>query len=95
MVASSVDAERAFSGGRLQVNHLQHGTSSQTFKAQMAVGSWVGSDIFPALDPFADMIQASSDRSRKGREKEKVKRASSREVDDDTDLEWEKDIYCE
>jgi len=29
-IASSVDAERAFSGGRLQVNHLQHGISSQT-----------------------------------------------------------------
>lgn len=27
-VASSVDAERAFSGGRLQVNYLQHGISS-------------------------------------------------------------------
>ncbi|KAG2337188.1 hypothetical protein BDR05DRAFT_895673, partial [Suillus weaverae] len=38
--ASSVDAERAFSGGRLQVNHLQHGINSQTFKAQVAVGSW-------------------------------------------------------
>ncbi|KAG1821483.1 hypothetical protein EV424DRAFT_1322207 [Suillus variegatus] len=38
--ASSVDAERAFSCGRLQVNHLQHGISSQAFKAQMAIGSW-------------------------------------------------------
>ncbi|KIM51420.1 hypothetical protein SCLCIDRAFT_143294, partial [Scleroderma citrinum Foug A] len=37
--ASSVDAERAFSGGRLQVNHLQHQLSSQSFKAQVAVGS--------------------------------------------------------
>lgn len=55
--ASSVDAERAFSGGRLQVNHLQHGMSSQTFKAQMAVGSWVRSDIFPTLEPFAKVIE--------------------------------------
>ncbi|KAJ7918225.1 hypothetical protein B0H13DRAFT_1452602, partial [Mycena leptocephala] len=39
--ASSVDAERAFSGGRLQVNHLQHQTSSQTFKARITLGSWV------------------------------------------------------
>ena len=38
-IASSVDAERAFSGGRLQVNHLQHQLSSQSFKAQVAVGS--------------------------------------------------------
>ncbi|KAG1736564.1 hypothetical protein EDB19DRAFT_1853484 [Suillus lakei] len=39
-IASSVDAERAFSGGRLQVNRLQHGISSQTFKAPVAIGSW-------------------------------------------------------
>ncbi|KAJ7220517.1 hypothetical protein GGX14DRAFT_354451, partial [Mycena pura] len=38
--ASSVDAEHAFSGGRLQVNHLQHQTSSQTLKVCVALGSW-------------------------------------------------------
>ena len=37
---TSVDAERVFSGGRLQVNHFQHQMSSQSFKAQVAVGSW-------------------------------------------------------
>ncbi|KAF8984859.1 hypothetical protein BDQ17DRAFT_1260506 [Cyathus striatus] len=37
---SSVDCKRAFSSGHLQINHLQHNMSSQTFKAQMAVGSW-------------------------------------------------------
>ncbi|KAG1814276.1 uncharacterized protein BJ212DRAFT_1274492, partial [Suillus subaureus] len=31
---------RAFSGGHLQVNRRQHGISSQTFKAHVAVGSW-------------------------------------------------------
>ena len=50
MIASSVDAERAFSCGRLQVNHLQHNMSSQTFKAQMAVGSWAGTPFMPNLD---------------------------------------------
>ncbi|KAG5633419.1 hypothetical protein H0H81_007971, partial [Sphagnurus paluster] len=39
--ASSVDAERAFLGGQREVNHLQHNMSSQTFKADMAVGSWI------------------------------------------------------
>ncbi|KIM60778.1 hypothetical protein SCLCIDRAFT_86322, partial [Scleroderma citrinum Foug A] len=38
--ASSVDAERVFSGGRLQANHLQNQMSLQSFKAQVAVGSW-------------------------------------------------------
>jgi hypothetical protein len=39
LLASSVDAERAFSSGCLQVNHLQHNMSSQSFKAQVALGS--------------------------------------------------------
>ncbi|KAF9650220.1 hypothetical protein BDM02DRAFT_3072401, partial [Thelephora ganbajun] len=55
--ASSVDAECAFSGGHLQVNHLQHGTLSQTFKAQMAIGSWVRTDIFLTLEPFEKIIE--------------------------------------
>jgi hypothetical protein len=46
-VASSVDAERSFSCGRLQVNHLQHNISSQSFKAKMAVGSWANTPLFP------------------------------------------------
>ncbi|KAJ7772031.1 hypothetical protein DFH07DRAFT_718246, partial [Mycena maculata] len=46
--AASVDAERAFSNGRLQVNHLQHQTSSQTFKARVALGSWIGTPLMPS-----------------------------------------------
>ncbi|KAF8960347.1 hypothetical protein BDZ97DRAFT_1665906 [Flammula alnicola] len=45
--ASSVDAERAFSGGRLQVGHLQHNMSSQTFKARVALASWINTPFFP------------------------------------------------
>jgi hypothetical protein len=46
--ASSVDAERAFSGGRLQVNHLQHQTSSQALKAPVALGSWIRTPLLPS-----------------------------------------------
>ncbi|QRW00786.1 hAT family dimerization protein [Ceratobasidium sp. AG-Ba] len=56
--ASSVDAERAFSNGRLMVNHLQHQMSSQTFQAKMAVGSWVGTPLLPDLTAAAAAIQA-------------------------------------
>ncbi|CAE7107559.1 unnamed protein product [Rhizoctonia solani] len=45
--ATSVDAERAFSGGRLMINHLQHQMSSQTFQAQMAIGSWYKTPLLP------------------------------------------------
>ena len=74
--ASSVDAERAFSGGRLQVNHLQHGMSSQTFKAQVALGSWIGSPIFPSTDPFIAIIEEGMRRERKpkGEAREEVKK---------------------
>jgi len=65
------------------VNHLQHGTSSQTFKAQMAVGSWVGTDIFPTLEPFEKIIERESSRSRKGKEKAVIDNS-----DEDTDFEW-------
>ncbi|KAG1771678.1 hypothetical protein EV702DRAFT_956805, partial [Suillus placidus] len=54
--ASSVDAERAFSGGRLQVNHLQHGINSQTFKAQVAVGSWYNTPLMNDLSAVTSIM---------------------------------------
>ncbi|KAG2075398.1 hypothetical protein BDR04DRAFT_1069808 [Suillus decipiens] len=55
-IDSSVGAERAFSGGRLQVNHLQHGISSQTFIAQVAVGSWSNTPLIPDLSAATAII---------------------------------------
>ncbi|KAF8600765.1 hypothetical protein BDV93DRAFT_446922, partial [Ceratobasidium sp. AG-I] len=56
--ASSVDAERAFSGGRLMVNHLQHQMSAQTFQAQMAVGSWFETPLLPTLLDVSRIIES-------------------------------------
>ncbi|KAJ7249819.1 hypothetical protein C8J57DRAFT_977385, partial [Mycena rebaudengoi] len=55
--AASVDAERAFSNGRLQVNHLQHQTSSQTFKARVALGSWIGTPLMPSSSDAAAIME--------------------------------------
>ncbi|QRV82293.1 hAT family dimerization protein [Ceratobasidium sp. AG-Ba] len=55
--ASSVDAERAFSCGRLMVNHLQHQMSTRSFQAQMAVGSWYGTSLLPSLDDVAKKLE--------------------------------------
>ncbi|CUA75984.1 hypothetical protein RSOLAG22IIIB_01988 [Rhizoctonia solani] len=55
--ASSVDAERAFSSGRLMINHLQHQVSSQTFQSQMAIGSWFGTPLLPNLHTVASIVQ--------------------------------------
>lgn len=56
-VASSVDAERAFSVGRLEINHLQHNTNPQTFKAQMAVGSWAKTPLYPGLSDVTKIVE--------------------------------------
>ncbi|KAF9234387.1 hypothetical protein BU15DRAFT_26819, partial [Melanogaster broomeanus] len=54
--ASSVDAERAFSGGCLQVGHLQHRISSQSFKAQVAIGLWYASPLLSNTTTVTAMI---------------------------------------
>jgi hypothetical protein len=48
--ASSTDAERAFSEGWHEISFMQRNTTSQTFKAEMAVGSWDGTPLFPEVD---------------------------------------------
>lgn len=54
--ATSVDAERAFSEGRLSVNHLQHNMSPNTFRAKMALGSWIGTPLLPSVDEAAALL---------------------------------------
>ncbi|KAF8799650.1 hypothetical protein BYT27DRAFT_7120065, partial [Phlegmacium glaucopus] len=54
--ATSVDAERAFSTGRRQVNFMQHNMSSQTFQSRMAVGSWVKTPLNPGLSKISKII---------------------------------------
>lgn len=49
LAAASTDAERAFSKGRREVNFMQHNMSSQTFKSEMAVGSWDGTPLMPDI----------------------------------------------
>jgi len=52
----------------------------------MAIGLWVGSDIFPTLEPFTKIIERESSRSQKGKEK-----AAINDSDDDTDFEWKEE----
>ncbi|KAJ6628485.1 hypothetical protein B0H10DRAFT_1725883, partial [Mycena sp. CBHHK59/15] len=49
--------QHAFSGGRLQVNHLHHQTSSQTFKAHVALGSWIGTPLMPSSSDAAAIME--------------------------------------
>ncbi|KIK94752.1 hypothetical protein PAXRUDRAFT_142211 [Paxillus rubicundulus Ve08.2h10] len=60
--ASSTDTERAFSDGRRELNFMQHNTSSQTFKAEMAVGSWDGTPLFPDIRRAVQIIEDKSRR---------------------------------
>lgn len=42
---------------------MQHNMSSQTFKAQMAVGSWVRSGLNPGFDFVKNVIEKEMDHS--------------------------------
>ena len=46
-----------FSVGRLEVNHLQHNTRPQTFKAQVAVGSWARTPLYPKLSEMLKIVE--------------------------------------
>ena len=48
-----MDAERAFSRGRLTVSHLRHSLSDQTVRASTVLGSWAR---YPELVPEADAV---------------------------------------
>lgn len=54
--ASSVDAERSFSQGKLATSDLQQNTCSNTFRAEMALGSWQGTPLLPSIDTLASML---------------------------------------
>lgn len=62
VAAASTDAERAFSEGRREVNFMQHNMASQTFKAQMAVGSWDGTPLFPSINTAISIMEKHLDR---------------------------------
>jgi len=55
--------------------------SSQTFKAQVALGSWIGSPILPSADPFIAIVEERMRRERKPK--------GRRAQEDDTDEEDE------
>jgi hypothetical protein len=67
--ASSVDAERSLSCRRLQVNHLRHGISSQSFTAKVAIGSWSRTPLLPP-NIAEDIIGVRMKGNSKGKAKE-------------------------
>ena len=50
-LASSTDAEHAFLAGWHKVNFMQHNMSLNTFKSEMAIGSWDGTPLMPNVTP--------------------------------------------
>ncbi|KAG1719766.1 uncharacterized protein EDB91DRAFT_1065341 [Suillus paluster] len=75
-----------FPAGRLQVNHLQHGISSQAFKAQMAIGSWYKT---PFLDDkiATRILSESMKRGKKGKGKARQDAGSDHDRDNVVELD--------
>lgn len=55
------------------MNHLQHNMGSQSFKAQMAIGSWLSTPLLPDIDQvtkiISDRLQRKPKVAGKGKEK--------------------------
>ena len=71
ITATSVEAERAFSRGRLTVSRLRHSLSDASVRASTLLGSWAS---IPALVPETDvvnLIRELSDRRRTAKVKSK------------------------
>ncbi|EJC97719.1 uncharacterized protein FOMMEDRAFT_98363 [Fomitiporia mediterranea MF3/22] len=56
--ATSVDAKRAFSHRHHQINFMQHNIASNTFIAQMAVGSWNDTLLFSNINNAFSILEA-------------------------------------
>jgi hypothetical protein len=83
--ASSIDAEHAFSVGRLEVNHLQQNTSPQTFKAQIAVGSWAKTPLYPGLSDTIKIVEKQM--RHEGKKKAEGREVVDSEVEDEGELD--------
>ena len=77
-----MDAECAFSVGRLEVNHLQHNTSPQTFKAQVAIGSWARTPLYPGLSETIKIVE----KQMRGENRMRAGDKEDAEMDDEEDL---------
>jgi hypothetical protein len=76
------DAEQAFSSGWLQVNHMQHNTSSQTFEAQMAVESWTKTPMYPGFDQTVKIVDSHMAGKDKEEESDNLQSANQSRTDD-------------
>ncbi|KAL1713075.1 hypothetical protein EV715DRAFT_212391, partial [Schizophyllum commune] len=81
--ATSIDAERAFSEGRRQVNFMQHRMSHDTFKSVMALGSWTTAPFFD-LNTAIEVLGQAVARRRAGEGQDSE--SEDGEEDDDDEL---------
>ena len=84
-IATSVEAERAFSRGRLTVSRLRHSLSDASVRASTLLGSWAS---IPALVPETDVITLIRELSDRRRAKGKGK-ASGEHAEEVIDVDAE------
>ena len=80
-----MDAEHAFSVGRLEVSHIQHNTSPRTFNAQVAVGSWAKTPLNPGLSETIRIVEGQMQGESQSRAGDEVEVDAS-EMDDEVEL---------
>lgn len=64
LIATSTDAERAFSRGHLTVSRLRHSLSEESVRASTVLGSWAN---IPGLVPEAEIVELLKQNGRRPR----------------------------
>ena len=82
VVATSVEAEHAFSRGRLTVSRLRHSLSDASVRASTLLGSWAS---IPALVPETDVVNLIRDLS----DRRRAAKGKARENDEVIDVDAE------
>ncbi|KAH8922862.1 hypothetical protein BT69DRAFT_1219759, partial [Atractiella rhizophila] len=78
--ATSVDVERAFSGGRLTVSYLRHQLSDPVFRSAMMLKIWEQDGFMPPMKELFGAVKQSDRKKRKGAEAARKKAVAEAEL---------------
>ncbi|KAH8922542.1 hypothetical protein BT69DRAFT_1297867 [Atractiella rhizophila] len=79
VLATSVDVERAFSGGRLMVSYLRHQLSDPVFCSAMMLKLWEQDGFMPPMKELFGAVKQNDRKKRKGAEAARKKVAAEAE----------------
>ena len=86
-IASSTDAERGFSRGRLTVSRLRHSLSDESVRANTVLGSWARIDRLVPEKETIEFLKKKSQGCTRGNDEEEEEDEDEDENEDEDEVE--------